>query len=55
VAEGKKKMPHKVFGESLVDTMRNNTKYPIPYVAEQCILYLNQARPTPTPPPMRIS
>jgi hypothetical protein len=44
VAEGKKKMPHKVFGESLVDTMRNNTKYPIPYVAEQCILYLNQVR-----------
>lgn len=42
VVEGKKKMPHKVFGESLVDTMRNNTKYPIPYVAEQCILYLNQ-------------
>jgi hypothetical protein len=40
-AEGKKKMLHKVFGESLAETMRNNPQYPIPYVAKQCVLYLN--------------
>eukprot|EP01090_Pellita_catalonica_P004086 TRINITY_DN1392_c0_g1_i1.p1 TRINITY_DN1392_c0_g1~~TRINITY_DN1392_c0_g1_i1.p1 ORF type:complete len:763 (-),score=87.64 TRINITY_DN1392_c0_g1_i1:71-2359(-) len=39
--------PFKVFGESLVEVCQRSPKYPIPYVAEQCILYLNQHVGTP--------